>query len=149
MREYKFRGKRIDNGKWAYGHLFYGKNEEGQTEAFIVSENYNCHGGIIDLDTCASWKVDINTVGQYTGLRDKNRKEIYDGDILKYAGGGIYTVVFNEMMIMCPHDNIKMPSPGYYGILVRDKTKELCPLGVTQRLAKVIGNIYDNLEGAK
>lgn len=50
------------------------------------------------------------------------------------------------MMIMCPHDNIEMPSPGYYGILVGDRTKEICPLGCTRELAIVIGNIYDNPE---
>lgn len=145
MREYKFRGKRIDNGEWVYGNLIYDNIADKYWIDLSINESEKIEGGL----HIYAVEVDPETVGQYTGLRDKNRKEIYDGDILKYAGGGIYTVVFNEMMIMCPHDNIKMPSPGYYGILVRDKTKELCPLGVTQRLAKVIGNIYDNLEGTK
>ena len=137
MREILFRGKtRTTEGKkWVYGYLYKVKS--------FFSEDYQY---FIKNTHLQEFSVDEETIGQYTGLKDKNGKEIYEGDILRYEGGGIYRVVFDEMMIMCPQDNIEMPSPGYYGILIGDKTKELCPLGVTQRLAKVIGNIHDNPE---
>ena len=135
MREYKFRCWDTENKEMLkvqeldFEDTFYG----GRLS--IRTDQYNDYFDMEDM-----------ILMQYIGLKDKNGKEIYEGDILRYEGGGIYRVVFDEMMIMCPQDNIEEPSPGYYGILIGDKTKELCPLGVTQRLAKVIGNIHDNPE---
>ena len=87
-REIKFRGKRLSDGEWIYGDLLHNvdcvKIREWEADVNQIPKSY---------------VVDENTIGQYTGLKDKNGKEIFEGDIVKFLDIGEDEIIGNI------HDN--------------------------------------------
>ena len=148
MREILFRGKQLDNGEWVEGY-------------------YRLHGwrmGTIEEEICPTitpfgntpitYGVEPATVGQYTGLTDKNGKKIFEGDIFRANNGRnvciavvkfgeFYPKMFYKMLDMYCAGTQHIPAKGFYAESV-DKHEEMFLF--QSPCVEVIGNIHDNPE---
>ena len=136
-REILFRGKRVDNGEWVYGKgLLQCKDElENETvavfEDIVKSEKYIKKEGKYTLYYVP---VKAETLGQFTGLKDKNGKNIFEGDIVS-LGGGLHYFTFKIEYGSFMAASIK----GDTGMLLFQRTIKNCGYAI-------IGNIHDNPE---
>lgn len=118
MREILFRGKRVDNGEWTEGYLFKSWNK-----VFLL---WGMTGDSPNME-----EVIPETVGQYTGLCDKNGNKIFEGDILLKG--------FEKVLVKWNANQCRW---GIYS-----NNYEICGFNEsTQGYFEVIGNIYDNSE---
>lgn len=145
MREIIFRGKRLDNGEWTEGYLY----EHEPALVGIVSENDVPEPSkwFIVRTAFADWnmprraefiEVDPSTVCQYTGLKDKNGKRIFEGDIL----GSRYDNLYPDDVAI---EVVKWFRNGWYIQQENNLPDALCEYGVLP-YSEVIGNAHDNPE---
>ena len=133
MREILFRGKRMDNGEWAEGSLLK-VTINGKTAYLIFGDNFSFDGN--DVKALGHALVDPATVGQYTGLQDKNGKQIFEGDIVALERGWgekvMYTIEYDSEICSFIGDSVN-----YIGFTTFEDDGDRF---------EVIGNIHDNPE---
>lgn len=147
-REILFRGKRADNGEWVEGYFV--EQNSPEYHAYIIrSFTADIYDRYIDIMEYNIVEVTPSTVGQYTGLTDRNGVKIFEGDIVHYQyepGEGYWNSNQNSV--------IKWESTGFYmeGIMGTNKKYTLSCGWLNSiphnngGLFEVIGNIHDNPE---
>jgi uncharacterized phage protein (TIGR01671 family) len=146
MKQILFRGKRVDNDEWVYGFLVEALNcVTDKNETFIIEQDatYFTYGEF----ACAV-EVKPETVGQFTGLYDKNGKKIFEGDIIyikcgyglsAFVGKGI--VFFDEKRLQF---RVKSVEPSSFDS-EKGNIYDECDFTVIDSY-EVIGNINGNKE---
>lgn len=138
MREIKFRGKRIDNGEWVIGYYGY---KELSEEHFIIVPTFDQHSDIMP-QYFTDLLVHADSVGQHTGLADRNGKEIYEGDLV-YSSHRIYD---DGIPLL---NKIEFKDYCWRLIPINDTKASDAPLTLYAREPKaleVIGNVWENPE---
>lgn len=138
MREILFRGKRCDNGEWAQGYYIRADHhwhKHGIHKDWIIC-GASANGGWFALHN--KYAVKAETVGQFTGLTDKNGNKIFEGDIIEWFAQG----------------ESERPDFGYIEYDEQSFAWRVCwqkydpdfMEGMQQEYTSVIGNIHDNPE---
>lgn len=133
-RQIKFRGKRIDNGEWIIGMLV----ESNFNSHITIMVNTSIVGGTTEEGIqCVAPSVIPESIGQYTGMKDRYEKDIFEGDIVKWEDeyrykekSGISQIIWEGTEF-----NISGSNFGYEG-------EDL----IGWENLEVIGNIFENAD---
>lgn len=127
MREIIFRGKRVDNGEWVYGYYM----EDGLNNHYIIEIKKNNDKDYHYGKTYRYVEIIPETIGQFTGLYDKDKKPIYEGDIVKSPylnDDSLYIITYWKCGFMLQG----LKSGNYYDFI-----------GDLLGTLEVVGNMYD------
>jgi uncharacterized phage protein (TIGR01671 family) len=137
MREIKFRGLTIDGKVWVYGSLL--QIDYHNSIDYVITTQ-------IVLPNCHEYDVDPATVGQYSGLQDKNGKEIFEGDIVEFYIDGDKNAEMAQGIVRYSERRAA------FMFKVDEIVSVLIGLNIPHSIScfddanncKVIGNIYEN-----
>ena len=156
-REIKFRGKMIPENEWIFGTILripappvcFGKSESDKYYIQFPDPRYTPDWNM--PYRMVQGEVNPDTIGQYTGLHDKNGKEIYEGDIIEFS----YDEFTGNFDTKVAKGTIEFTSGAFFiktfeieGRKVKDTDNEEWFLlyTVNTDTLKVIGNVHENLE---
>lgn len=139
MREIKFRGKGVVDGDWHYGSYLYTDNNVNNpyltTPPVGKHQIFEYCAGDFLMGGWEGIEVIPETIGQFTGLYDKNGKEIYEGDILAFNNSYVDSNDIIEVRFV----------RGVFAFLWNGSLDDECTtVAPTREWANVIGNIHDN-----
>ena len=136
MRDIIFKGKRKDNSEWVEGYLF----DDGMVDSkrmfigsLVITEHKGLGEDVWDMGH-AFYEVLPDTIGQYTGLTDKNGKKVFEGDIFVYDNETTYLVKWDYEYC------------GFYAEAVEEYNDYDVLGNFYSSLCEAIGNIHDNPE---
>lgn len=140
MREILFRGKTLDDGEWVYGGYFnddYGKYNFREKAVYHFISQRDIGGTFV--------RIKPETLGQFTGLLDKNGKKIFEGDIIDIHqtvnGCNLFEIVWDKTKWNARYA-IEMVIPRLYEY----DFNQLMDVDLFEKEIEVIGNIHDNKE---
>lgn len=142
MREILFRGKLKDNGDWIYWDMLaHITTHAGKISKYTQKTNY---GEKYYHYAYQLWdRIDHPTIGQYTGLKDKNRKRIFEGDVIVYDNSPYNAYCSPQKgVIVWRNGTLCFKVKPYKCVMYR----ALCTDDFFEVKCEVIGNIHDNPE---